>query len=139
MKIKCKYTTFMSAIHLESLLIILTLSLASNAKLDSHLDLVFRRCSAQKLVDCNRTYADARNRLLGMFVSESSQSRFGRDYVMVEVGDGYSSSSVSGMFQCRGDLDGHGCNECIKAIPNISYGLCGKWHLSLHGMPLLHL
>ena len=41
------------------------------------------------------------------------------------VGD-RSVDSVSGLFQCRGDLDDHKCNECMKAVQNVSSGLCGN-------------
>ncbi|KAL2941250.1 Cysteine-rich repeat secretory protein 11 [Bienertia sinuspersici] len=103
-----------------SLIFFLIVVSFANGNLQDHKTLVFHHCSSQKLEHSNDEYMDARNILFEKLHTRSSRSKFDRTFVL--VGD---QGSLSGVFQCRQDLDDHKCNECMKTFLNISNSLCG--------------
>ncbi|KAL8121964.1 plasmodesmata-located protein 2-like [Apium graveolens] len=82
--------------------------------------LVYKGCAKQSLSDPTGTYSQAISTLFGTLVSQSSKTRF------YKTTTGTSQSTISGLFQCRGDLSNVDCYNCVSKLPILTDKLCGK-------------
>ncbi|KAL8158560.1 hypothetical protein V2J09_000097 [Rumex salicifolius] len=76
--------------------------------------LVYRGCSKQPLSDPTGSYSRSITNLYAALVQQSAKSKFYKS----------TSGSVTGLFQCRGDLSAGACYDCISRIPPMADQLC---------------
>ncbi|KAI3449819.1 hypothetical protein Pfo_006484 [Paulownia fortunei] len=84
-------------------------------------NLVFKGCADQNFQDFSGIYKQTLRNLLDTLVSRSSTTKLYK----TTSGDG-PSSSINGLFQCRGDLSNDDCNSCVKRTPGLAQKLCGQ-------------
>ncbi|KAI7737656.1 hypothetical protein M8C21_003960, partial [Ambrosia artemisiifolia] len=78
--------------------------------------LVYKGCANQPLPDPNGVYSSSLSAIFGTLIQQSSKSKFYKT----------TSGSVSGLFQCRGDLSNVDCYTCVSRLPILMDKLCGK-------------
>ncbi|MED6209008.1 Plasmodesmata-located protein 2 [Stylosanthes scabra] len=102
------------------LLLILLSNLDPNHFADSassdYSTLVYKGCSKETFTDPNGSYSQSLSQLFGTLVSQSTRTKFYKA----------TSGSITGLFQCRGDLSGRDCYSCVSRLPVLSGKLCGK-------------
>ncbi|KAD5508943.1 hypothetical protein E3N88_16646 [Mikania micrantha] len=76
-------------------------------------NLVYKGCAQAGLSD---PYSSALSAIFGTLIQQSSRSKFFKT----------ASGSVSGLFQCRGDLTNVECYDCVSRLPILMEKLCGK-------------
>ncbi|KAM3356666.1 plasmodesmata-located protein 2 isoform X1 [Capsicum galapagoense] len=81
--------------------------------------LVYKGCAKQALSDPSGVYSQALSTLFGSLVSQSSKSKF------YKTTTGTGQSTVTGLFQCRGDLSNVECYNCVNGLPILIDKLCG--------------
>lgn len=103
-------------------LVILTIfKLTSQAKSDSDFTkLIYKGCAKQDLSDPSGVYSQALSSLFGTLVSQSSKSKF------YKTSAGSGQTTISGLFQCRGDLSNVQCYKCVSGLPILIDKLCGS-------------
>ncbi|OIW16924.1 hypothetical protein TanjilG_19229 [Lupinus angustifolius] len=82
--------------------------------------LVYKGCSKETFTDPNGQYSQALSALFGSLVAQSTKTKF------YKVTTGSGQNSITGLFQCRGDLTNSDCYSCISRLPVLSDKLCGK-------------
>ncbi|KAK9724229.1 hypothetical protein RND81_05G057300 [Saponaria officinalis] len=82
--------------------------------------LVYKGCSKQAVSDPTGAYSQSLNTLTSTLIQQSSRSKF------YKTTTGGPQSTISGLFQCRGDLSSGDCYNCVSKLPQISDNLCGK-------------
>lgn len=83
-------------------------------------NLVYKGCAKQALSDPTGVYSQALSALFGSLVSQSSKAKF------YKTTSGSGQTTISGLFQCRGDLSNGDCYSCVSKLPEMSDKLCGK-------------
>ncbi|KAI3823065.1 hypothetical protein L1987_04491 [Smallanthus sonchifolius] len=83
-------------------------------------NLVYKGCAKQALSDPNGVYSSSLSVIFGTLIQQSSKSKF------FKTTSGTGQSSVSGLFQCRGDLSNVDCYSCVSRLPILMDKLCGK-------------
>ncbi|KAJ0953392.1 putative Gnk2-like domain-containing protein [Helianthus annuus] len=78
--------------------------------------LVYKGCANQPLPDPNGVYSSSLSAIFGTLIQQSSKAKFFKT----------TSGSVSGLFQCRGDLTNVECYTCVSRLPILMDKLCGK-------------
>ncbi|WMV17798.1 hypothetical protein MTR67_011183 [Solanum verrucosum] len=103
-------------------LVIFTIfKLTPQAKSDSdYTNLIYKGCAKQDLSDPSGVYSQALSSLFGTLVSQSSKSKF------YKTSTGSGQSTISGLFQCRGDLSNVDCYKCVSGLPILIDKLCGS-------------
>ncbi|XP_047337264.1 plasmodesmata-located protein 2-like [Impatiens glandulifera] len=97
------------------------LELIPMSKSDSdYTSLVYKGCSSQPLSDPSGVYSQSLSTLFGSLVSQSSKTKF------FQTTAGNAQSTISGLFQCRGDLTNMDCYNCVSKLPTLTDKLCGK-------------
>ncbi|KAL5702457.1 hypothetical protein ACHQM5_027675 [Ranunculus cassubicifolius] len=81
-------------------------------------DLVYKGCANQSFADPILT--QTLNNLFNSLVAQSSKTKF------YKTNSGGGQASISGLFQCRGDLSNDDCYKCVSKIPGMSNSLCGS-------------
>ncbi|CAL0310403.1 unnamed protein product [Lupinus luteus] len=105
--------TFLSLLHLFTLSIpFLLLPTASDTT-----TLIFKGCADQKLPDPSGTFSHTLNSLFSSLLSQASLKNF----AATTSGDG---ASVTGLYQCRGDLSNSDCYNCVSKITQMVGKLC---------------
>lgn len=97
--------------------------------------LVYKGCAKQSLSDPTGIYSQALSTLYGTLVSQSSKTRF------FKTTTGTSQTTITGLFQCRGDLSNVDCYNCVSRLPILTDKLCGKpvaARIQLQGCYLLY-
>lgn len=92
--------------------------------------LVYKGCADQKFQDSNGIYAQNLKSLYDSLVSQSRQKPFST----TTSGDGQ--NSITGWYQCRGDLTTDQCYDCVSKVPDMATKLCDKAvaaRVQLHG------
>ena len=95
--------------------------------------LVYKGCAEQALSDPNAEQALAA--LFGSLVSQSTKAKF------FKTTSGTGQTSITGLFQCRGDLSTSDCYNCVSKLPQLSDRLCGKSiasRIQLYGCYILY-
>ncbi|GAB2265882.1 Plasmodesmata-located protein 2 [Dionaea muscipula] len=85
-----------------------------------YLSLVYKGCSKQGFSDPTGVYPQALAALFGSLVQEASKSNF------FKTTSGAGQTTISGLYQCRGDLSGDDCYNCVSKLPQLVDQLCGK-------------
>ncbi|KAL9168917.1 hypothetical protein ABFS82_04G045600 [Erythranthe guttata] len=102
------------------LLLILTALLSTIAAAAAdNTNLVFKGCADQNFQDSGGTYKQALTNLLDTLITQSSAAKF------FKTTSGSPPSSITGLFQCRGDLSNEDCSRCVKRTPDFAQKLCG--------------
>ncbi|PWA98983.1 Gnk2-homologous domain-containing protein [Artemisia annua] len=83
-------------------------------------NLVYKGCAKQPLSDPTGVYSSALSAIFGTLIQQSSKSKF------YKTTSGAGQTSVSGLFQCRGDLSNVECYTCVSRLPILMDKLCGK-------------
>lgn len=81
--------------------------------------LVYKGCATQALSDPTGVYAQALSALFGSLISQSSKAKF------FQTTTGTGQTTISGLFQCRGDLSNVDCYNCVSNLPILIDKLCG--------------
>ncbi|GFZ10712.1 plasmodesmata-located protein 2 [Actinidia rufa] len=82
--------------------------------------LVYKGCAKQALADPTGVYSQAISALFGSLISQSSKAK----YFKTTTGSGQ--TTISGLFQCRGDLSNVDCYNCVSKLPILIDKLCGN-------------
>ncbi|KAL1206157.1 Plasmodesmata-located protein 3 [Cardamine amara subsp. amara] len=96
------------------------LKLAKSASPD-YTNLIYKGCARQRFSDPSGLYSQALSAMYGSLVTQSTKSRFYKTTTGTT-----SQSSITGLFQCRGDLSNNDCYNCVSRLPVLSGKLCGK-------------
>ncbi|XP_031098724.1 plasmodesmata-located protein 2-like [Ipomoea triloba] len=97
------------------------LELISVAKSESdYTTLIYKGCAKQSLSDPSGVSSQALSSLFGTLVAQSSKAKFSKTTT------GSSQNTVTGLFQCRGDLSNVDCYNCVSRLPILIDKLCGK-------------
>ncbi|KAI3746699.1 hypothetical protein L6452_09138 [Arctium lappa] len=83
-------------------------------------NLVYKGCAKQALEDPNGVYSSALSAIFGTLIQQSSKAMF------FKTTSGTGQASISGLFQCRGDLTNLDCYNCVSRLPILMDKLCGK-------------
>jgi hypothetical protein len=83
-------------------------------------NLVYKGCADQKFQDPTGIYSQNLETLLSSLVSQSSQKTFSN------ATSGGGQNDIMGLYQCRGDLSGPDCNNCVSKVSAMADKLCGK-------------
>ncbi|KAG8369802.1 hypothetical protein BUALT_Bualt14G0051500 [Buddleja alternifolia] len=120
------------------LLIILTifeLIPHSKSAATDYTTLVYKGCAKQDLSDPTGVYSQALSSLFGTLIAQSSKSKF------YKTTSGSSQTTITGLFQCRGDLSNVDCYQCVSRLPILIDKLCGKpiaARIQLYGCYMLY-
>ncbi|CAO2832183.1 unnamed protein product [Amaranthus hypochondriacus] len=101
------------------LLILFTLLQLSNSAPD-YTTLVYKGCSKQPLSDPSGLYSQSLSALFSSLLQQSSRSKY------YKTTSGGPQNTISGLYQCRGDLSNADCYNCVSKLPQLSDQLCGK-------------
>ncbi|CAL5208084.1 unnamed protein product [Lathyrus oleraceus] len=82
--------------------------------------LIYKGCSKETFTDPNGLYSQTLSTLFGSLVSQSTKTKF------YKTTSGSGQNSITGLFQCRGDLTNSDCYNCVNKLPILSNKLCGK-------------
>ncbi|XP_047317743.1 plasmodesmata-located protein 2-like isoform X2 [Impatiens glandulifera] len=82
--------------------------------------LVYKGCAKQSISDPSGFYSQSLSSLFGSLVSQSSKSKF------FKTNTGTGQTTISGLFQCRGDLTNVDCYNCVSKLPTLMNKLCGN-------------
>nr|ACU19270.1 unknown [Glycine max] len=82
--------------------------------------LVYKGCSKEPFTDPNGVYSQALSALFGSLVSQSTKAKF------YKTTSGSGQNTITGLFQCRGDLTNSDCYNCVSRLPVLCDKLCGK-------------
>lgn len=105
------------SLFLVILAILKLIPLAESAS--ENTNLVYKGCAKQALSDPSGVYSQALSTLFGSLVSQSSKSNF------YKTTTGSSQTTITGLFQCRGDLSNVECYNCVSGLPILIDKLCG--------------
>ncbi|CAN8315886.1 unnamed protein product [Cochlearia groenlandica] len=106
------------------IIIIATTLLTKNLSLTKSQDytnLIYKGCARQQFSDPSGLYSQSLSALYGSLVSQSTKTRFYKTTTGTT-----SQTSITGLFQCRGDLSNNDCYNCVSRLPVLSGKLCGK-------------
>lgn len=81
--------------------------------------LVYKGCAKQSISDPSGVYSQALSALFGSLISQSSKANF------FKTTTGSGQTTISGLFQCRGDLSNVDCYNCVSKLPILIDKLCG--------------
>ncbi|KAF2285548.1 hypothetical protein GH714_005422 [Hevea brasiliensis] len=82
--------------------------------------LVYKGCAKQAFQDPTGVYSQALSALFGSLVSQSTKTKF------FKTTTGTGQTTITGLFQCRGDLSTGDCYKCVSGLPVLTDKLCGK-------------
>lgn len=105
------------SLFLVILAILMLIPLTESAS--ENTNLVYKGCAKQALSDPSGVYSQALSTLFGSLVSQSSKSNF------YKTTTGSSQTTITGLFQCRGDLSNVECYNCVSGLPILIDKLCG--------------
>ncbi|KAJ6897604.1 hypothetical protein NC652_024411 [Populus alba x Populus x berolinensis] len=97
--------------------------------------LIYKGCAKQAFQDPNGVYSQAISALFGSLVSQSTKTKF------FKTTAGTGQTTITGLFQCRGDLSNTDCYNCVSKLPILTDKLCGKTiaaRIQLYGCYILY-
>ncbi|KNA06540.1 hypothetical protein SOVF_180080 [Spinacia oleracea] len=103
------------------ILVILTILTKTSKSAPDYTTLVYKGCSRQPLSDPSGAYAQSLSSLFTSLLQQSSRSKFFKT-----TAGGSQQATISGLYQCRGDLSNADCYNCISKLPQLTDQLCGK-------------
>ncbi|CAN8247866.1 unnamed protein product [Cochlearia groenlandica] len=83
-------------------------------------DLIFKGCANQRFPDPTGVFSQNLQTLFTSLVSQSAQKSFDAATAGTD-----NTTAVSGVFQCRGDLQAADCFDCVSKTPKLVSKLCG--------------
>ncbi|KAI7743604.1 hypothetical protein M8C21_000803, partial [Ambrosia artemisiifolia] len=105
------------------LLFLLTLSIISSTP--SHADVttfIYKGCANQKFQDPSGISSQNLQSLYSTLIAQSSIT----NYHNATAGNDQLTTSITGLYQCRGDLSNSDCNKCVKSTPEMIEKQCGR-------------
>ncbi|GMI70377.1 plasmodesmata-located protein 2 [Hibiscus trionum] len=97
--------------------------------------LVYKGCAKQSFTDPAGVYSQALSALFQTLLSQSMKAKF------YKTTTGNGQTTITGLFQCRGDLSNSDCYNCASKLPTLADKLCGKTlaaRIQLHGCYMLY-
>ncbi|KAI3678776.1 hypothetical protein L6452_38079 [Arctium lappa] len=111
---------------ISPLIILLILFLSSSSSFAGLTDFIYKGCANQKFQDPSGISSQTLKSLYSTLISQSSTTNFFKTTAAAGNGGGDpSTTSITGLYQCRGDLSTTDCNACVKKIPEAVERLCG--------------
>ncbi|KAM7485418.1 hypothetical protein LguiA_001427 [Lonicera macranthoides] len=101
-----------------SLLLLISSLIPFSKSASDYSNLVYKGCANQSFADPTGIYSQALSSLFGTLLSQSSKSKF------YKTTTGTSQSTITGLFQCRGDLSNVDCYTCVSRLPILTDKLC---------------
>ncbi|KAJ0959458.1 putative Gnk2-like domain-containing protein [Helianthus annuus] len=108
----------------KSHIFLLILSLYSSTSSSSSVDLtkfIYKGCANQKFQDPSGISSQNLQSLYQTLITQSSSTNF----FNTTTGNNQLTTSITGLYQCRGDLPNSDCNTCVKKIPETIQKVCG--------------
>ncbi|KAF5784878.1 putative Gnk2-like domain-containing protein [Helianthus annuus] len=108
----------------KSHIFLLILSIYSSTSSSSSVDLtkfIYKGCANQKFQDPSGISSQNLQSLYQTLITQSSSTNF----FNTTTGNNQLTTSVTGLYQCRGDLPNSDCNTCVKKIPQTIQKVCG--------------
>lgn len=127
--------SFLTIILMSLLFLDLNQTLVVESATTEFTTLIYKGCARQQFSDPSGLYSQALSAMFGSLVSQSTKTRF------YKTTTGTSQTTITGLFQCRGDLSNHDCYNCVSRLPVLSDKLCGKTiasRIQLSGCYLLY-
>ncbi|XP_042516550.1 plasmodesmata-located protein 2-like [Macadamia integrifolia] len=81
-------------------------------------NLVYKGCASQSFSDSS--YSQALSSLFASLTAQASLKAF------YKTSTGGGQATISGLFQCRGDLSNRECYRCVSKLPDMTRRLCGN-------------
>ncbi|XP_074320337.1 plasmodesmata-located protein 2 isoform X2 [Silene latifolia] len=103
------------------LLFLITLTIPISKSTPDYTAVVYKGCAKQTLSDPTSSYTQTLTTLTTTLIQHSSTSKFYK----LTTGSG-SQFTISGLYQCRGDLTNTDCYNCVTKIPLIMNTVCGR-------------
>ncbi|XVF66403.1 hypothetical protein PTKIN_Ptkin10aG0032800 [Pterospermum kingtungense] len=97
--------------------------------------LVYKGCAKQAFTDPAGLYSQALSALFQSLLSQSMKVKF------FKTTTGTGQTTITGLFQCRGDLSNSDCYNCVSQLPTLANKLCGKTiasRIQLYGCYMLY-
>lgn len=97
--------------------------------------LVYKGCAKQAFTDPAGVYSQALSALFQSLLSQSMKVKF------FKTTTGTGQTTITGLFQCRGDLSNSDCYNCVSQLPTLANKLCGKTlssRIQLYGCYMLY-
>ncbi|KFK31056.1 cysteine-rich repeat secretory protein 3-like [Arabis alpina] len=94
---------------------------AKSSSSPEYTNLIYKGCARQQFSDPSGLYSQSLSVMYGSLVTQSTKTRFYK----ITTGT-TSQTSITGLFQCRGDLSNNDCYNCVSRLPVLSGKLCGK-------------
>ncbi|XP_039048667.1 plasmodesmata-located protein 2-like isoform X2 [Hibiscus syriacus] len=97
--------------------------------------LVYKGCAKQSFSDPAGVYSQALSTLFQTLVSQSMKVKF------YKTTTGTGQTTITGLFQCRGDLSNGDCYNCASRLPTLADKFCGKTlasRIQLYGCYMLY-
>ncbi|XVF62775.1 hypothetical protein PTKIN_Ptkin09bG0035600 [Pterospermum kingtungense] len=82
--------------------------------------LVYKGCAKQGFTDPAGLYSQALSALFQSLLSQSMKVKF------FNTTTGMGQTTITGLFQCRGDLGNSDCYNCVSQLPTLANKLCGQ-------------
>ncbi|XP_076910191.1 plasmodesmata-located protein 3-like [Bidens hawaiensis] len=96
----------------------IAISIASSSDITSF---VYKGCANQRFQDPSGISSQNLQTLYSTLTSQSATASF----FNATAGNPQLTTSLTGLYQCRGDLSNSDCNACVKTIPALVQKLCG--------------
>lgn len=100
-----------------------------------YITLVYKGCAKQSFTDPAGIYSQALSALFQTLLSQSMKVKF------YKTTTGTGQTTITGLFQCRGDLSNSDCYSCASRLPTLADKLCGKTlaaRIQLYGCYMLY-
>ncbi|CAA7025119.1 unnamed protein product [Microthlaspi erraticum] len=117
-----------SLLKLSSFSIIISISMALFSDLElaksaspDYTNLIYKGCAREQFSDPSGLYSQSLSAMFGSLVSQSTKTRFYKTTTGTT-----SQTTITGLFQCRGDLSNNDCYNCVSRLPVLSGKLCGR-------------
>lgn len=94
---------------------------AKSSSSPDYTNLIYKGCARQQFSDPSGLYSQSLSAMFGSLVSQSTKTRFYKTTTGTT-----SQTTITGLFQCRGDLSNNDCYNCVSRLPVLSGKLCGK-------------
>lgn len=104
------------------LLLLLLFLFSSSSSFAGLTDFIYKGCANQKFQDPSGISSQNLKSLYTNLISQSSTTNF---YKTTTNGSDPSTTSITGLYQCRGDLSNTDCNTCVSKIPETIEKVCG--------------
>ncbi|XP_024964012.1 cysteine-rich repeat secretory protein 11-like [Cynara cardunculus var. scolymus] len=85
------------------------------------INLIYKGCANQ-----NFQNSDASENLKSLYTTLLSQSSTTNFYKTISDENDQSTTTIAGLYQCRGDLSNSDCNTCVKKLPETIAKVCNR-------------